>query len=597
MSPTNSDPFRRSPTPSPAFAHNLGYSQSISKFLLHIIPPEQLLHDLEKSDISPSMLPNAPGYHVQFRRGVLLPMHATLQSQLGAIAKEYALPNTSGIVLYLAQSVSSRARADSIMADPGPILSEDIWRLLWARVVQVEREQSAHNPVPNVMTLGLKFESHSLQELNGKDVDHPRVFTLETPQQTLSSPSSSAPSSAYDRSHSKSALPSSSSISQSEPETPDTSAALHSSQLDQFELPGLHSPAFVPILAKVEFDIDQRSATWYEPWIRSKRMNLAKRAESRLDKRKDTAEEGEAGERRAPLDLMLVNRMRSSSPSPSFVTSITGNHLGPSAEGYGRLSESPQEIDSDVSDSESEDCDLTTRPVGTSTEDPLEDVFGTDADAWSDIHETTEHHGRKDPNIVDLALHAAELSGTGDESFENDLNEFDGEFLSQKEEDEVRELLDAMARPQLSVTITPSPPIGDEGKLNRTNTSTSRKHVPPPLILPPRSEVAIIDVQHSPLPTSRAGSSNLAYLVEDYDGYRGNDTLFSVSSDGADDEYSRFRRPVDDKRDGGVFDGLDLGLEQFENVSFNISVPIRCTHSRGVSSTTILTTVERVSSL
>ena len=519
-------------------------------------------------------------------------MHATLQSQLGAIAKEYALPNTSGIILYLSQSVASRA--DSIMADPGPRLSEDIWRLLWARVIQVEREQSAQNPVPNVMTLGLKFESHSLQELNGKDVDHSRIFTLDTPQQTLSSPSSSAASSAYDRSHYKSALPSSSSISQSEPETPDTSAALHSSQLDQFELPGLHSPAFVPILAKVEFDIDQRSAAWYEPWIRSKRMNLAKRAESRLDKRKDTAEDGEGGERRAPLDLMLVNRMRSTSPSPSFAASIARNHLGPSAEGYGRLSESPQEIDSDISDSESEDCDLTTRVVHTSTEDPLEDVFGTDADAWSDIRETTEHHGPKDPNIVDLALHATELSRTGDESFEN---EFDGEFLGQKEEDEVRELLDAMTRPHLSVTITPSPPIGDEGKLNRTNTWTSKKHVPPPLILPPRSEVAIIDVQHSPLPTSRAESSNLAYLVEDYDEYRGNDTLFSVSSEGADDDYSRFRRPVDDKRDGGVFDGLDIGLEQLENVSFDKSVPIRCTYFRGVSSTTILTTAERVSSL
>jgi hypothetical protein len=223
-------------------------------------------------------------------------------------------------------------------------------------------------------------------------------------------------------------------------------------------------------------------------------------------------------------------------------------------------------MDSDESDSDSDDCDLTTRITNISTEDPLEDVFGTDADTWSEIRDT-QYRGLQHPNIVNLPLHAAELSGTGGDSFEHD---YGAEFHGQKEEDEVRELLDAMARPRLSVTVTPSPSIRDEGQLAGTTSLSIKKHVPPPLVLPPRREVAVIDDQHSPQPASSA-SANGPYLVEGYDDFRGNDTLFSVSSDGAEDEFSRFRRPNDDKRDAGVFDGLDLGLEEFENVSSKIS--------------------------
>jgi len=48
-------------------------------------------------------------------------------------------------------------------------------------------------------------------------------------------------------------------------------------------LPGLSSPSLIPVLAKVEFDIDRKKAQWYEPWLKSRRLNQAKRTQATDD--------------------------------------------------------------------------------------------------------------------------------------------------------------------------------------------------------------------------------------------------------------------------------------------------------------------------
>src|ERR1700733_875397 len=73
---------RRSPTPAGASSTpNFGsYSQSTSRYLLHIIPPMHLPHDsgsAEDSELTPPPA-SASGYHSQFRRGTLVPMHSTI---------------------------------------------------------------------------------------------------------------------------------------------------------------------------------------------------------------------------------------------------------------------------------------------------------------------------------------------------------------------------------------------------------------------------------------------------------------------------------------------------------------------------------------
>ncbi|KAF9029990.1 hypothetical protein BDZ89DRAFT_1064958 [Hymenopellis radicata] len=183
------------PTPVPASPART--PPPTSSYLVHVVPPLILPH-LNSSLTSPP-LPTASGYHAHFRRGTLLPVHATLQLQLAAIAREYALPSTSGLTLYLVQD-----------DDPGPRISEDIWRHLWARVWKVEFAPEAPQKLP--------------------------TLTLSTPKSER--------------------VPSMSVISSS-PER-----------------------ANVPIVAKVEFDIDARAAAWFNPWITSRNLNYNKRLDS-----------------------------------------------------------------------------------------------------------------------------------------------------------------------------------------------------------------------------------------------------------------------------------------------------------------------------
>jgi hypothetical protein len=144
----------RSQTPSAASMHSLSSMPVISKFLLHVIPPAHLPHATDSDELDLTPLPaSASGYHSQYRRGTLVPLHSTLQNQLLAIAKEYALPSTVGIVLYLVSSSRSRSSVnptpnsdDSKLEwddeEPGPRLSDVVWKHIWTRVLKVEREDA-----------------------------------------------------------------------------------------------------------------------------------------------------------------------------------------------------------------------------------------------------------------------------------------------------------------------------------------------------------------------------------------------------------------------------------------------------------------------
>ncbi|KAJ7683141.1 hypothetical protein B0H17DRAFT_44353 [Mycena rosella] len=90
-----------------------------------------------------------------------------------------------------------------------------------------------------------------------------------TPSPTTPSSSSDTP---LHRFTTKSAPASSSSRSPSETETTDTSQAAE----ERATRSG--SGALIPILAK--FDIDRRKAGWYEPWLRSHRLNHQKQRAS-----------------------------------------------------------------------------------------------------------------------------------------------------------------------------------------------------------------------------------------------------------------------------------------------------------------------------
>jgi hypothetical protein len=305
-------------------------------------------------------------------------------------------------------------------------------------------------------------------------------------------------------------------------------------------------------------------------------MNHAKRAESQMSRRRahsrageddsvtgdsETAASGE--ERKAPLDLTLVGGMHTDSPVPSFIQFVKDDLsedevvLGD----YGPLSDSPDELDSPSESGE----EITTR--ASLAEDPLVDVFGTDQDTWTDLHAQSDHRTSQrqmNPYVVDLALNASELAALPDDRVLADAYDEESVMLGQKEENEVKELLEAMSRPVLAVSIPSSPQLADTKTVSSPSTaSTHRKHVLLPLVIPsnnlPRPDSAESEYSPSPVLQNIAESTHLAYRMS---GSSAVDESYDEAA--GEDEFQRTRTPLDDKRVGGVFDDLDLGLEDSE---------------------------------
>ncbi|KAG6814002.1 hypothetical protein H0H92_004495 [Tricholoma furcatifolium] len=565
-SPTpSSEVFRRSPTPSTPGTNFSAYT-TVSKYLLHVIPPLHLPHDTDDDDMTPPP-PTASGYHTQFRRGTLVPVHPTLQSQLVAIAKEYALPSTTGLILFLVASpkspqsgVSPGNVADEI-DEPGPRLSEDIWKHLWIRVLKAERDDTLSLRSPLGMTLGTQSTPYLPNESIGRPLRPLLSSTSDANAPNFSSnPFPSSPTTASTVSNSRSAPPSESSAC--EPETPDTSSAAPSilkdpeTRANSLDLPGLMSPSIIPILAKVEFDIDRRKAAWYEPWLRSRKLNHAKRAESRHGKpssRENSGENSDGSQDPRHIGLLIGNKeaqsalsLPVSSNDDSSVLEPEADPLATTSDGYEQLEEE-EEIEeesgggwSDDSDDDFESTDRVTTLTLANHKDALADVFGTDAETWAALKSASPRNSKRitNPNVVELALDAADLTALPSPT-ESEL-----EHLG-KEEDEVQALLDQMSR---SESDTASP-------------GSSKKHVPPPLTLITSPSTHELTIPALATPTS-ATSGGLAYLDE---------SLSAETPNEHDDmdfgmDYTRMKSPAEtEKREGAVFDDLDLGLDPAED--------------------------------
>lgn len=525
--PSNTDLPWRSATPSTATALDL-VSPVQSKYLIHVIPPVHLPHEADTSDTSELAPPpsTASGYHTQFRRGILVALQSTLQAQLVVIAREYALPSTMGIVLYLVTASQSKQNSpmpfpsptlgDTGGREPGPRLSEEIWKHIWRRVLRAEREEVitlSRSATPNPFGLGLAMEPNGPSQYL-----RPLVTPMRTEQPSLLAypitPSTSTASSVSDtRSHDKSAGASS---PRSEPNTPDTSHSSDHARPD-IELPGLNSPSVIPILAMVEFDIDKRKATWYEPWVRSRRMKRAEsRSGHRSNSRSRTLDSSSSTDgKRAPFDLKLVRRLQ----KPPFLRSQDDSDEGEQLNygEYAPLSESP-------------DADAAARMISMGP-DPLGDVFSTDAETWTEIHAESDGMRRKvnNPNVVELALDATSLTALPERRQE--------EGGEANDVDEVRDVMRRMSRPPLIVSI---PDSAEDKRKSSPSTTGGKRPIPSPLVLVPKS------------PTNK-----LIEGMMDVADFRNKEGL----SLELEREYQRSRSHGEEKRVGTVFEDLDLGLD------------------------------------
>ncbi|TBU62165.1 hypothetical protein BD310DRAFT_974717 [Dichomitus squalens] len=547
--------FRRSPTPSVgSSAHTYTPASQTSKYLLHVVPPSHLPHESDythENELLPPP-PTASGYHTHFRRGVLIPVYPTLPSQLNAIAKEYALPSTVGLVLYLVNS-SPAAHASMRLGNmseedggPGPRISEDIWRHIWVRVLKAERDEP---PLSSTRTNGLGFGNAAAQSspsllqdvMSNPSPLRPLLSPMRTEAPRLGTPSPST-------TVSHSALSSTSGL-----DSPDSATSVSDGgNADDLPLPGLHSPALIPILAKVEFDIDKRKATWYGRWKKTRRAQHAKRAESRLGLRSRAAsragDESAAEEddlaRKPALELRLVERLQAESNMPAFMRPKDGRLLGPDADdGYAQLP-----------DSDEEDEDATARfGQGTVSGDPLADVFGTDAETWADIRAELQpfrQKGTKNPNVVDLALSGEALSALPDPAEDSEERQEGGDAQ------EVADLLKRNSRPRLSVAIPSPPPQAGRERSASGGSSLSRKRIPPALDLAP----SLPNVADTAGLGTDDSNMRLAYLTEESTPSTGTFAEGDDSSDGETTQRPR-RSPLEEKRDGQFFDDLNLGLD------------------------------------
>ena len=587
----------RSPTPSASPAHPVPNSMT-SKFLLHVVPPRDLAQAADESQYTP--LPaSASGYHSQYERGTLVPLHRSLQGQLTAIAKEYALPSTIGLVLYL---VSSTPGPNTVNPTPnndvtlqewedegqGPRISEAIWRHISIRVLRVEREDSvgfsSRAGTPDVGYIASRSSPSLLDSAAVSNSLRPLVSagkfdTLTTPGCSITpSPTSSSPFDLNNRSQSRLG-PAARSLAIPIDRDLSSSPALTEPvpNPDSIDLPGLHSNSFIPVLAKVEFVIDQTKATWYEPWLRSRRLNHAKRAESRA--RGASFNNGEMSEddRRAPINLRLVDKAQAEADVPDFLRKPEDYFLleddDEDATSESLKDEADSQLDGDEDDDELDDGEIAAQfPPVPGAEDPLADVFGTDANTWAEIHAENRPIYKPNRNIVELALDGAALT--------KDLLPEEDDTPQTNDEEEVVKLWDGQSRPCLSVTIPNSPP---SPALDASN----RKSAPPPLNLSaatPGISLGLPAILASPLPSSGDESASLAYLKDGTPSEgvfitgEGEELTLEVTKA----EEGAIRSASQDKRDGAFFEDLDLGLsfgiDDTVNGTCQLS-PIPCSHT------------------
>ncbi|CAE6528982.1 unnamed protein product [Rhizoctonia solani] len=298
-----------------------------TRFLLHVYPPPHM----------PSVHPFAsrsppPGYHSQFRRGTLVALHATLSGQLAAIAKEYGLPSTSGMCVYLLSTDYEPPEEDEdvLQRDErslGPRIGEEPWKMLWATLLKADRDEMMRSFNPNEGSVtgspasGLAaLEGEGSPPPDGQTLSHkssvssfsPRplktVVAMNTKDSFKSIPlGATSPSSAA-----STALSRNPSLATTQSRTSSPTTTLSSKAI----MPAL------PIVGKIEFDIDMRRAPWYETFCNRAHQQMAQR---RLPSRVTTPVgvlATPAPRSPSPVTLALPPRARSASPVPGGDTML-----------------------------------------------------------------------------------------------------------------------------------------------------------------------------------------------------------------------------------------------------------------------------------
>ncbi|KAF7789376.1 hypothetical protein EIP86_000320 [Pleurotus ostreatoroseus] len=103
------------------------------RWLVVVIPPTSVVTDRAHFGHTLSV-----GSTEKLPQGMLMPLFPTMSGQIGAIAREFSFPSTSGICLYLHTSIEGLATM--------PRISDEAWQMLWAAYFEPRSPTTSMSP-------------------------------------------------------------------------------------------------------------------------------------------------------------------------------------------------------------------------------------------------------------------------------------------------------------------------------------------------------------------------------------------------------------------------------------------------------------------
>lgn len=316
------------PTPPPSGSHSYGHGHGVgtspgrsttpnstlsapyqptrsSSCLLTVIPPISLLPPSTSVDSQEGLK--------RWRRGRLIPLQPTIGSMLLAIAREYGLPSTKGINLYVVhqspqhQARSSGSSSSDFSDEPGPRISSSTWTSLFASQVASASASRTSTPTGSPHRLGTLLARDNLPHSPlspFSDMIHIRK-DRDRQSSTASSSTLPAPTRPFGR----------------ELVMPPTPSSLGSSASASASL----SIAQSAVIATIEFDIDQEEAAWFPTFQASgRRRNLSTASEGGVRQLRLLAKTSDDRPR-------FLQDLDSNTSSESFPTTMTTTSEGDSS--------------------------------------------------------------------------------------------------------------------------------------------------------------------------------------------------------------------------------------------------------------------------
>lgn len=255
LSPSTSQTDRLSPMRSPYPA------QRHSPFLLTVVPPLMLLPTTTVALTSLEVRKRER----KWRRGTLMPLQPTLGGMLLCIAREYGLPSTNGIHVYLVLNsssslpgtpdhpASSDRKEESDDEPDGPRVSNQTWSTLFSTYLIQNSVTGNISRAPIPLQTPVKDGERDVPFLTSSPGQHRNFAKGALTRRRHSLSLSTLASVSRGTCHPIDCAPTSIPLA-STPAMPLTPSTISISSFTD------------PIVGAIEFDIDLEEATWYESW-------------------------------------------------------------------------------------------------------------------------------------------------------------------------------------------------------------------------------------------------------------------------------------------------------------------------------------------